>query len=36
MEALAVGEGPLFMDPSADAARAFFRHKSRALTSKVM
>jgi glutaconate CoA-transferase subunit A len=30
------GEGPLFMDPSPDAARAFFRKKPRALKPKVM
>ena len=30
------GLGPLFMDPDPDRARAFFRHKSRALTNKVM
>ena len=35
-EALAQGEGPLFMDPDADKAREFFRHKNRALVSKVM
>ena len=36
MTELASGMGPLFMDPSADAARACFREKSRALTNKVM
>ena len=36
MTELASGLGPLFMDPDADAARAFFRKKSRALTNKVM
>lgn len=30
------GAGPLFMDPDPEAARAFFRKKPRALTSKVM
>ena len=32
----AVSVGPLFTDPCPDAARAFFRTKSRALTDKVM
>ncbi len=36
MSALASGTGPLFIDPSPDSARAFFREKSRALTDKVM
>ena len=36
MGELASGRGPLFMDPSADAARAFFRKKPRAMTNKVM
>ena len=36
MSKLAAGAGPLFTDPSPDAARAFFRKKSRALTDKVM
>ncbi len=36
MTKLASGTGPLFMDPDPDAARAFFRKKSRALTNKVM
>ena len=36
MSELAAGAGPLFVDPSPDAARAFFRTKSRALTDKVM
>lgn len=36
MTQFASGTGPLFMDPDPDAARAFFRTKSRALTSKVM
>jgi glutaconate CoA-transferase, subunit A len=35
-EVVAQGEGPLFMDPDADKAREFFRHKNRALVSKVM
>ncbi|MFH1567958.1 MAG: CoA-transferase, partial [Gemmatimonadota bacterium] len=30
------GAGPLFSDPDPDAARAFFRGKSKALTDKVM
>jgi glutaconate CoA-transferase subunit A len=33
---IAQGEGPLFSDPDADKARAFFRQKKRALTNKVM
>jgi glutaconate CoA-transferase, subunit A len=36
MNVSATGVGPLFMDPSPDAARAFFQKKSRALTNKVM
>ena len=36
MTELASGTGPLFMDPDPDAARAFFRKKSRSLTNKVM
>jgi len=36
MTDLACGAGPLFTDPSPDAARAFFRKKTRALTNKVM
>ena len=36
MDELASGTGPLFTDPDPDAARAFFRKKTRALTSKVM
>ena len=36
MNELAAGAGPLFTDPGADTARAFFREKSRALTDKVM
>ena len=32
----ACGTGPLFTDPSSDAARAFFRKKPRAMTCKVM
>jgi hypothetical protein len=34
-EVVAKGEGPLFMDPDADKARQFFRHKNRALVNKV-
>jgi glutaconate CoA-transferase, subunit A len=30
------GEGPLFMDPDPEAARAVFRHKSRSQTDKVL
>jgi glutaconate CoA-transferase subunit A len=36
LEVIAQGEGPLFMDPDADKAREFFRHKNRALVNKVM
>ena len=36
MEELSSGSGPLFMSPEPDAARASFRQKPRALTSKVM
>ena len=36
MSELASGTGPLFTDPSPDAARAFFRKKPRALINKVM
>ena len=36
MAKLKSGIGPLFMDPDPEAARAFFRDKSRALTDKVM
>ena len=36
MEVLAQGIGEIFTDPDADKARAFFRHKSRKLQSKVM
>ena len=36
MADLVSGTGPLFMDPDPDVARAFFRKKSRALTTKVM
>jgi glutaconate CoA-transferase subunit A len=36
MAELVSGEGPLFMDPDPEAARASFRNKSRALTNKVM
>ncbi len=36
MSELKVGTGPLFMDPDPDAARAFFRTKSRAQTNKLM
>jgi glutaconate CoA-transferase subunit A len=35
-DVVAQGEGPLFMDPDADKAREFFRHKKRALINKVM
>ena len=35
MSELASGTGPLFTDPSPDAARAFFREKPRAMTRKV-
>jgi glutaconate CoA-transferase subunit A len=35
METLSQGEGRLFTDPSADAARAYFATRSRALTDKV-
>lgn len=35
-EVVAEGSGPLFMDPDADKARAFFRTKERAMTNKVM
>ncbi len=35
-EAVAQGEGPLFMSPDADEARDFFRQKERALINKVM
>jgi len=33
---VAQGEGPLFMDPDAEKAREFFRHKKRVLANKVM
>jgi len=36
MRELESGRGPLFSDPSPDAARAFFRKKPRAMTNKVM
>lgn len=36
MTVLTSGAGPLFTDPDPDKARAFFRHKSRALTDKTM
>ena len=36
MSELAAGTGPLFTDPSPDAARACFRKKPRAMTNKVM
>ena len=36
MSELASGAGPLFVDPSPDAVRAFFRTKSPAMTDKVM
>jgi glutaconate CoA-transferase subunit A len=35
MHPLPVGAGPLFLDPSADALRAGFREKPRALTDKL-
>lgn len=35
MEPLSSGDGPLFTDPSADAARTFFAQKPRALTDKL-
>jgi len=35
MASLSQGEGPLFADPSADRARAFFAQKPRALTDKL-
>ncbi len=35
MDSLPQGDGPLFNDPSADAARAFFATKPRALTDKL-
>jgi glutaconate CoA-transferase subunit A len=35
MQPLRQGEGPLFADPSAENARAFFAQKPRALTDKV-
>jgi glutaconate CoA-transferase subunit A len=35
-EVVAQGESRLFMDPDADKAREFFRHKNRALKNKVM
>jgi glutaconate CoA-transferase subunit A len=35
MQPLRQGEGPLFADPSAEHARAFFAQKPRALTDKV-
>ena len=36
LEVVAEGSGPLFMDPDPDKAREFFRHKNRAMVSKVM
>ena len=36
MTELAAGLGPLFADPDPDAARAFFRGKSRSVTDKTM
>jgi glutaconate CoA-transferase subunit A len=36
MDHLASGTGPLFANPDADAARAFFRKKQRSLTNKIM
>src|SRR6476646_1788182 len=35
MTPLPTGDGPLFLDPSADALRAAFRDKPRALTDKL-
>src|SRR3982750_5017638 len=35
MPPLPAGTGPLFLDPSADALRAAFRDKPRALTDKL-
>src|SRR5437588_3811445 len=35
MQSLSQGDGPLFADPSADHARAFFATKPRALTDKL-
>src|SRR5438552_11168629 len=35
MDIFSQGDGPLFADPSADRARAFFARKSRALADKV-
>src|SRR5882762_3264292 len=35
MTPLPAGTGPLFLDPSADALRAVFRDKPRALTDKL-
>jgi glutaconate CoA-transferase subunit A len=36
VEVIAQGEGPLFMNPDAEKAREFFRHKNRALVDKSM
>ena len=36
MQVIAEGQGPLFSNPDVEAARAFFRTKSRAMTNKVM
>src|SRR5947209_6301128 len=36
MQPLTHGDGPLFADPSADRARAFFATRPRALTDKVV
>lgn len=36
MEAIFEGKGTLFMDPDPDKARDFFKHKSRAMTKKLM
>src|SRR5437868_5564544 len=35
MQPLSHGDGPLFADPSADAARAFFARKERSLVDKL-
>ncbi len=36
VEVIVQGEGPLFMNPDADKARDFFRHKNRTLVNKSM
>ncbi len=35
-DVIAQGDGPLFMDPDPDKARAFFRTKKRAMVNKLM